>query len=399
MFDAAAIDLTDPQFRIDPYPTYARLRVEAPVCRARAGFFGRAWLITRYDDVAAALRDERFTKDLRKVRRPEVQVLRLFGALNRHMLNADPPDHTRLRALVQKVFTTRFVEGLRARIESLAEQLLDRMAAQGQMDVVGDFAQPLPTTVIAEMLGVPVSDRERFQRWSAGLVDFAGLLSILKAAPSAWALLRYIRGLVALRRKRPEDDLISALVAAEEAGDKLNENELLAMVSLLLLAGFETTVNLIGNGTLALLENPAAMEKLRAEPTLMPSAVEELLRYDSPIKLATPRWTLCEVTVAGVQIPRHAAVAIAIASANRDPEQFDRPDALDLAREPNRHLSLGQGIHYCLGAPLARLEGQVAFTALLRRFPRMRLTVPRGSLRWRNSMPLRGLQSLPVTIA
>ncbi len=399
MYERTDIDLTDPQFRIDPYPIYARLRAEAPICRVRAGFFGRAWLITRYDDVAAAIRDERFTKDFRKVRRPEAQFLRILGPLNRHMLNVDPPDHTRLRALVQKAFTTRFVEDLRPRIESLAERLLDRVKGHPHMDVVRDYAQPLPTIVIAEMLGVPVEDRERFQRWSADVVDFSGPLSLVKAVPAAWALWRYIRGLVNLRRRRPERDLISALVAAEEAGDKLNEDELLAMVGILLLAGFETTVNLIGNGTLTLLENREEMDRLRAQPSLMPSAVEELLRYDSPIKLATPRWTVSEVTFAGVKIPPYAGLAIAIASANRDPQQFDNPEALNLAREPNRHLSLGQGIHYCLGAPLARLEGQIAFTTLLRRFPCMRLVVSRESIRWRNSMALRGLESLPVSLS
>ncbi len=393
------IDLADPQFRVDPYPLYARLRAEAPVCLARAGFFGRAWLITRYDDVASALRDERLTKDFRKVRRLEVQLLRMFGPLNRHMLNVDQPDHTRLRALVQKAFTARLVEDLRPRIESLAEELLDRVAAHGHMDLVTDFAQPLPITIIAGMLGVPVSDRKRFQRWTAAFVEFGGLLSIFRAAPNGWALLRYIRGLVRLRRQHPEDDLISALVAAEEAGDKLTPDELIAMISLLLLAGFETTVNLIGNGALALLENPEQLEKLRAQPELMPSAVEELLRYDSPIKLATPRWALADVTLSGVKIPQDAALAIAVASANRDPQQFERPDVLDLAREPNRHLSLGQGIHYCLGAPLARLEAQIAFTTLLRRFPNLRLAVPRSALPWRKSLPLRGLQSLPVAFA
>ncbi|MGH9651686.1 MAG: cytochrome P450, partial [Terriglobales bacterium] len=221
----------------------------------------------------------------------------------------------------------------------------------------------------------------------------------LRAVPSGWALLRYIRSLAKLRRQQPEDDLISALVTAEEAGDKLTEDELLAMASLLLVAGFETTVNLIGNGTLALLENPAALERLQAQPDLMPSAVEELLRYDSPIKLATPRWALCGVTVAGEKIPQGALVAIAIASANRDPLQFERADELNLARDPNRHLSLGQGIHYCLGAPLARLEAQIAFTTLLQRFPHMRLAVPRDALRWRRSPPLRGLESLPVSFA
>ncbi len=393
------IDITQTQFRVDPYPMYARLRAEAPVCEVRAGVFGRAWLITRYEDVAAALRDERLTKNFRKVRRVDVQFLRLFGPLHRHMLNADPPDHTRLRALVQKAFTVRLVEAMRPRIEGLTHQFLDRVAGQGGMDVVRDYAVLLPTTVIAEMLGVPVSDRPRFLRWSSDLVDFGGLISVLKAALSSHALLRYIRGLARLRSRHPRDDLITALVTAEEAGEKLNEAELLAMVSLLLIAGFETTVNLIGNGTLALLENRAALEQLRAQPELMPSAVEELLRYDSPIKLATPRWTLGETTVAGVNLPPNVLVAACISSANRDPAQFERPDELCLTRDPNRHLSLGQGIHYCLGAPLARLEAQIAFATLLQRFPNLRLAAPRHTLPWRRSAPLRGLESLPVSFS
>ena len=296
----------------------------------------------------------------------------------------------------RKAFTGRFVEDLRPRIESLTEQLLDRVAGQGRMDVVADYALPLPVTIIAEMLGVPVSDRGRFQRWTAALVDFSGAWSVIRAVPSAWALLRYIRQLVRLRRRRPEKDLISALVATEEGGDKLSGTELLAMVGLLLLAGYETTVNLIGNGTLALLENPDQMDKLRAQPSLMPSAVEELLRYDGPLNWAPPRWTLCDVTIAGVTIPKDAGVGLGLNAADRDPEQFERPDVLDLSREPNRHVALGQGIHYCLGAPLARLEAQIAFSTLLQRFPDLRLAVSRTSLSWRRSLPLRGLQALPV---
>ena len=396
---ATDLDLTSAQFRTDPYPLYARLRTEAPVCRVRAGLFGRAWLITRYQDVAAALKDERFTKDFRKIRRPESYVLRLMGTLNRHMLSMDQPDHTRLRGLVQKAFTPRLVENLRPRIESLAQELLDRVAGQNQMDLIRDYALPLPVIIIAEMLGIPVTDRERFQRWSASVVDFGGLLRVLAAARSGWALVRYIRRLVRQRRKRPAGDLISGLVAAEEAGDRLSEDELLAMVCLLLVAGYETTVNLIGNGALALLENPEELAKLRAEPALMPAAVEEILRYESPLTLATPRWALCDVKIADITIPKGSVVAIGIASAHRDPQQFERPDELDLGREPNRHLAFGQGIHYCLGAPLARLEAQIAFTTLLRSFPDLRLAVPRTALVWRRSLPLRGLVTLPISLS
>jgi cytochrome P450 PksS len=396
---ATDIDLTSAEFRTDPYPLYARLRAEAPVCRVRAGLFGRAWLITRYHDVAAALKDERFTKDFRKVRRPEAQVVRLFGVLNRHMLSLDQPDHTRLRGLVQKAFTPRFVEDLRPRIESLAQELLERVAGQNQIDLIRDYALPLPVIIIAEILGIPVADRERFQRWSAALADFGGLLRMLGSARSGWAFLRYIRRLIRQRRKRPAGDLISALIAAEEAGDRLSEDELVAMVFLLLVAGYETTVNLIGNGTLALLENPAELEKLRAEAALMPTAVEELLRYDSSLKLATPRWALCDVKIADVTIPQGSVVVIGIASAHRDPREFERPDELDLEREPNRQLAFGKGIHYCLGAPLARLEAQIAFTTLLRHFADLRLAVPRTALVWRRSLPFRGLITLPISLS
>ena len=404
MFDTADIDLTDRQLRSDPYPLYARLRKEAPVCRVRAGRLFDFWLITRYDDVVAALRDERLSKDPRKVqttsrRAKEIWVLRLGGPSARHMLARDEPDHARLRGLVQKAFTARFVEGIRPRVESLTEELLSRVAGQDRIDVIRDYALPLPSTIIAEMLGVPVSDRERFQRWSAAMVDLRGVLQIPRAAPSLWAFLRYIRKLVRLRRRQPENDLISALAAAEEAGDKLNEDELLAMVVLLLIAGYETTVNLIGNGTLALLENPAEMDRLRAQPSMMPCAVEEMLRYNSPLELATQRWALCDIEMAGVTIPKGDFVVAGIASANRDPQQFERPDVLDLAREPNRHVAFGQGIHYCLGAPLARMEAQIAFTALLRRLPELRLAVPRNVLRWRKSAFLRGLEALPVASA
>jgi cytochrome P450 len=401
MVDTAHIDVTNPQFKANPYPIYEQLRREAPVCRVRVGRWLSPWLITRYDDVVTALKDERFTKDPWKAQLPfqQMWIFWLSGPFAHHMLSSDEPDHTRLRDLVQRAFTPRLVEGLRPRIESLTEELLDRAAGQNRIDVIHDYALPLPTTVIAEILGVPVSDRQRFQRWSAAMVDVAGPLQILRSVPSFRAFFRYIRELVKQRRQRPENDLISALVAAEEADDKLNEDELRAMVLLLLVAGYETTVILIGNGTLALIENPGESEKLRAQPSLMPSAVEELLRYSSPLEMATQRWALRDIEIAGVTIPKGDLVAAGIASANRDPQQFERPDALTLTREPNRHVAFGLGIHHCLGAQLARLEAQIAFTTLLQHFPQIRLAVPRNGLRWRTSLFLRGLEALPVASA
>lgn len=400
------VDLTTRQFKADPYPVYARLRAEAPVCRVRIGRRQFAWLITRYDDVVAALKDERLVKDRRNAPATDGQawgarVRWLFGPLMYHMLGLDEPDHARVRGLVQDAFSSRFIESMRSRIESLTEQLLDRVAAQRRMDVIRDYALPLPTTIIAEMLGVPVTDRNRFHRWSSAVASssFAGRFEMLRVVPSVLAFLRYIRKLVRLRRRRPGNDLISALVAAEQAGDKLSEPELLAMIFLLLIAGHQTTIHLVGNGTLALLENRAEMEKLCAHPSIVQSAVEEMLRYDSPLPMASHRWARCNISIAGATIPQGEPIFAGIASANRDPQQFERPDVLDLTREPNRHLTFGQGIHRCLGAPLARLEAQIAFTTLLRRFPNLRLAVSRNDdLRWQRSILLRGLQALPVKL-
>jgi cytochrome P450 PksS len=322
----------------------------------------------------------------------------LFGPLVNNMLNRDPPDHTRLRALVHQAFTPKRVEDLRQRVESLTQELLEAAARRRQWDLVLDYAVPIPTTIIAEMLGVPAGDREKFRRWSNALLlssatTFAGMASNL---PKFMAFLRYLRRLVQERRRNPKDDLISALVAAEETGDRLNEDELLAMVFLLLIAGYETTMNLIGNGALALLENPDQTEHLREHPELMAPAVEEFARYYSPVDYANPRFAISEVTLSGVTVPKGETVIAAIGSANRDERQFERPDSFEMTREPNRHLAFGQGIHYCLGAPLARLEANVAFTTLLRHFRELQLGAPREQLRWRESTLLRGLESLPV---
>ena len=268
------------------------------------------------------------------------------------------------------------------------------------MDLIHDYALPIPTTIIAEMLGVPVQDRHTFHRWSSTIVaSNPSGWGMLKAMPNAMAFMRYIRKLIATRRANPQDDLISALVQAEEAGDQLSEDELLAMIFILLVAGHETTVNLIGNGMLALLEHPDQLEKLRDDPALIKPAVEELLRYSSPVETATERYAREDITIAGVTIPRGALVFAVIASANRDERQFANPDTLDITRQPNRHLAFGQGAHYCVGAPLARLEGQIAINTLLRRSSALRLAVPPGAVRWRRALVLRGLESLPVVWA
>jgi cytochrome P450 len=405
-------NIASPAHKADPYSFYARLRAEAPVHRVTLPDKQTAWLVSRYADVAAALKDERLVKDKLTALTPEQAARQpwvpgMFKPLERNMLDVDAPDHTRLRALVHKAFTPRLIETMTGRVQALTDDLLDRLLDRrrgdrrvGQVDLIRDFALPIPTTIIAEMLGVPVADQHKFHRWSSTIVSSnATGWGMFRAIPSALAFLRYLRKLVAARRAVPQADLVSALVEAEEAGDRLSGDELLSMAFLLLIAGHETTVNLIGNGTLALLENPDQMERLRQDPALIRPAVEELLRYASPLETATERYAREDVTIEGVTIPRGGLVYAALASANRDERQFASPDRLDLAREPNRHLAFGLGLHYCLGAPLARLEGQIAINTLLRRIPDFRLAVAPGALRWRKGLVLRGLAALPVACA
>ncbi len=393
-----------PAFKADPYPFYARLRDAEPVCRVQLKNGRSAWLITLYDDVLRALKDERLAKDRTRALTPrqlgrQPWVPAMFRPLTRNMLDLDAPDHTRLRGLVHRAFTPRLVEAMRRRVEELTDSLMDAAHARGRLDLVRDYALPLPTTIIAEMLGIAAADRHRFHRWSTAIVtSTASSWGMFLAIPHVAAFLRYIRGLVRARRLAAGDDLVSALVAAEEAGEQLNEDELLAMVFLLLIAGHETTVNLIGNGALALLRHPDQMDRLRQQPALGKSAIEELLRFESPLETATERYSSEDVAISGVTIPQGETVYAVLASANRDERQFPDPDTLDIAREPNRHLAFGMGVHYCLGAPLARLEGQIAFETLLRRAPNLRLAISPEKLRWRGGLVLRGLRSLPVTV-
>ena len=390
-----------PQFKANPYPFYARLRRELPVCRVALPGKIDAWLITRYDDVFQALKDERLVKNkltalTEDQRRKQPWMPKSFEPLTRNMLDLDAPDHTRLRGLVHKAFTPRLVESMRERVEVATADLLKAARHKSRIDLIRDYALPLPTTIIADMLGVPAGERHRFHGWSSAIVSMNfSKWSTLRAIPSVRAFLKYIRKLIRLRREDRRDDLLSALVSAEDSGQQLSEDELVAMVFLLLVAGHETTVNLIGNGTLALLLNPNQMNLLREDPALIKPAIEELLRYDSPLETATERYAREDLVIAGHTIPRGALVFAVLASANRDERQFSQPDTLDITRADNRHLAFGQGVHYCLGAPLARMEGQIAINKLLKEFPKLRLATPPERLLWRRGIVLRGLEALP----
>lgn len=400
----ATPNLASPALRANPFPIYAQLRHQAPVHRITFADGKPAWLIMRYADVASALKDPRFAKNPLKTLTPEEQKKNLpwipgfLDPLRYNMLDQDPPDHTRLRGLVHKAFTPRTIEQLRHKIESMCDELLARALARGEMDFVADFALPVPLFVIAEMLGIPPADRLRFRKWTDRLLSFGSPADMIFVIPAIWAFLRYIRQLVAKRRGSTGEDLLSALLRAEEDGDRLSEDELLAMVFLLLVAGHETTVNLISTGLLALFDQPEAFERLRSEPSLVPSAVEELLRFTSVVDFGTERYTAVDVDVGGHIIPRGERVFCMLGSANHDEQVFEEPETLRLDRQPNRHLTFGMGAHACLGAPLARMEAQIAFTALLRDAPRIRLAIPREKVRFKKSMALRSLTALPVVV-
>jgi cytochrome P450 len=319
-------------------------------------------------------------------------------SLSPSMLRTDPPDHTRLRGLVSKAFTPRTIETLRPRIEAIVSEQLDAVADAGHMDVIRELAYPLPVIVIAEMLGIPAVDREQFKRWSDEAVASFGVTRISDFVRSRNAfkeLQAYFARVAEERRREPREDLLSALLAAEQEGEKLTLQEVFETCILLLVAGNETTTNLIGNGLLALLRHPEQLELLRKDPSLIAGAVEELLRYDSPVQ-ATSRFVLEDVALNGNVVQAGQQVIALLGAANRDPEHFEDPDRLDVTRADNQHLSLSQGIHYCLGAPLARLESQVAFLALLERFPNLRLAI--DTPQWGDNLILRGLKSLPVSV-
>jgi len=390
--------LREPLYAANPYALYQRLRTADPVHWDERG----SWVLTRYVDVVAALRDprlsaERFSLDVSGL--PE-EVQRPVSALSRQMLFLDPPDHTHLRALTAKAFTPRVVEAMRFSIQCIVDELLDALEDRGNFDVISELAFPLPAIVIAQMLGVPPEDRLQFARWTAAfgalldgtLLDVIGLPEALTRVS---ALMDYFRHIIAGRRKAPRDDLLQALLNAEEQGDTLSEDELLGNCVLLLAAGHGTTTHLIGNGLLALLQHPDQLEELRQTPELIGPAVVELLRYDSPVQM-TGRFVREDLELAGKPIRAGQHVLACLGAANRDPEQFPDPDRLDLHRQAGKQVAFGHGIHYCLGAPLARLEAEIALNTLLRRFPALRLESE--TLTWMDSLVFRGLRELPVSI-
>jgi cytochrome P450 PksS len=402
-------DIASPAFKSNPWPACAHLRAEQPVVRMRVRVhtdMQEAYLVMRYEDAAAVLRDERFVKDVRGARDPRELRLpwmpRAVKPLAHTILDSDGDEHRRLRALVRDTFAPRHIAELEPRVRELVGELLDRMAGARNVDLVADYALPLPLTVISEILGVPERDRLRFRRWFSSLVGVSASsrpsLSLLTKLPSVFAMMRFLRHLVVERQAHPGDDLVSRLANAREEGDRLTEDELVAMVGVLLIAGYETTVNLIATGTLLLLAHPEQLAQLREEPALIGPAVEELLRLATPVDVATERYAREDVEIAGVTIPRGSLILVAIVSANADAAHFPDPERLDLTRAENRHLAFGLGPHYCLGAPLARMEGRIAIESLIQRFPHLRLAVPSEQLRWRPGVSLRGLTSLPVSL-
>jgi len=385
----------------DPYPGYARLRERDPVHRSR---LTGGYVVSRYDDVMAVLRHEGFSADERNL--PNFEKFRERGIKqgviepdepeSPMLLRRDAPDHTRLRTLVNKAFTPSAIRELRPRIERLVDEHIDAMAARGDGDLIDDLAHPLPVIVISELLGVPAEDRARFRHWSNEVVRSFGISSLDDERASAQAsreLRAYFEALADERRRNPGDDVFSKLLVAEEEGSRLSWDEVVGTLILLLVAGNETTTNLIGNGMLALLRNPDQLEQLRAEPDLVDSAIDELLRYDSPVQ-ATSRISLEDIDVSGTRIAAGHEVIVLIGSANRDPAQFDDPDVLDIRRADNRHLAFGFGVHFCMGSHLARLEARIAFRALVERLPGMKLATDRP--RYRGNGILRGLRELPV---
>lgn len=382
-------------FQGDPHEVLGRIRQEQPITPLPLPDGRTGWLVTRYEHVREALADPVLSKgELISPLgiRPPVRA-DVWAATERHMLAADPPHHTRLRRLVQAAFTPGRIDGMTAVVTDITDRLLDGLDRPGVHDLIAKVAFPLPIAVICELLGVPAADRATFREWVEVIV--AGAPRLAEAPAARTALLDYLRRQLATKRANPGPDLLSALVAESDGGDRLSDEELTSTAFLLLLAGYDTTANLIGNGAYRLLEERGRWEQLQRDRHLLAPAIEELLRHDSPVQLATHRTATREVTIGGHTIPAGSTVLLSLLAANRDEARFTNPAAFDVSRPSNSHLAFGHGIHYCLGAPLARLEARVVFTALLSRYPDMRLLadfVPR----WRPSTLMHALESLPV---
>ncbi len=389
-------------FKEGAYPFYGHLRQTDPISPLSSSDNGNTtWLVTKYDDVLDLLKRPSFIKDQSKLFSKSARIedepleIKIFHHM---MLDVDPPDHTRLRKLVQPSFNPKSIQQLAPRINAIADQLIDEMKAkEGVVDLIDDFAFPLPIIVISELLGVPAEDRDKFRKWSNSIVSASDNMEgeFMKDVQD---FTDYLTSLFKKRKEDPKEDLISNLLQHEEDGEKLSSDELYSMVFLLIIAGHETTVNLIGNGMFALFENPEQLKRLQNDFTLTERAIEEALRYYSPVDFSTARWAEEDLDFRGIHISRGDMVLASLSSANRDEEKFTNADQFDITRKPNPHLAFGYGIHFCLGAPLARLEGKIAYEKLLTAFPSIQLAGSPDDVKWRNMFLLRGLEGLKVKL-
>lgn len=403
MKNSAPLNMSTRHFHDNVHAHFTRMRQDAPVCQVKLTRTADAFLITRYGDVVDALKDPRIAKNPANARpktgkRSGIWMPKLFDTLQNNMLNSDEPDHRRLRNLVHKAFTPRMLNELEPRIQQIADQLLDSALQETKFDLIEKFALPLPINVIAEMIGIPQEDRKKFFKLTAKIIVTPTPLNMIKAIPSISRYLKYIQKLADKRRVDPQDDLMMALVQAQDGDDRFTDEEVQGMAFLLLVAGHETTVNLIANGALALMTHSDQMMQLREDPALVECAVEEFLRYNGPLQTTEYSYAKEDITLHNITIPQGARVLPALMSANRDEQAFDHADELDITRSPNKHLAFGHGIHYCLGAPLARMEGRIAFSTLLERAPDLRLNIDVDRIRYRTVPMLRRLEALPVAV-
>jgi cytochrome P450 len=402
--DLLDIDLASQAFMRDPFPTLLRLRAAGPVVRVKVPFIGKTWIATTHEAVSDVLKDDgTFVRSPQNAGKRQPAGMRWWmppplRALASSMLSHDDPDHRRLRQLVDQAFNRQSVEGMRGRIADLCDGLLDRMAGDGPVDLMEQLARPLPLTVICELLGLPEEDRPRFRRWVQALMSVTSLRGAFRLLPSLFRLVAYFKRQFEQCRRHPRPGLMTALVQAEQDGDKLTENELVSMAYLLLVAGHETTVHLIGGGVLALLEAPQQKARLLTDWSIAPSAVEELLRFVCPVQIAKPRYVGRDVEFHGRPLRRGDLLVPMLASANADPGRFESPERMDISRAPNPHVAFGTGKHFCLGAQLARVEGQIVIEKLFTRFPNLSLAVPGPALTYTGRLGIRALTALPVRL-
>ncbi|HDR8054138.1 TPA: cytochrome P450 [Bacillus cereus] len=396
------INLASAQFKEDAYEIYKESRKKQPILFVNQVEIGKEWLITRYEDALPLLKDNRLKKDWTNVFSQDIKNMYLSvdnsDHLTTHMLNSDPPNHNRLRSLVQKAFTPKMITQLEGRIQDIADDLLNEVERKGSLNLVDDYSFPLPIIVISEMLGIPKEDQAKFRIWSHAVIASPETPEEIKETEKQLSeFITYLQYLVDIKRKEPKEDLVSALILAESEGHKLSARELYSMIMLLIVAGHETTVNLITNTVLALLENPNQLQLLKENPKLIDAAIEEGLRYYSPVEVTTARWAAEPFQIHDRTIEKGDMVVIALASANRDETVFENPEVFDITRENNRHIAFGHGSHFCLGAPLARLEAKIAITTLFNRMPELQIKGDREEIKWQGNYLMRSLEELPLT--